>query len=483
VSGSDKGLRLERPGLRKIRASWGTFDVIVFAKLDRMARSVVDFMTFADEAKSHGAELVSVNENLDLTTPAGRFVATILSGFSEMEAAVIASRVKESVDGLRRSGRYAGGNLPFGYHSVKDPNSGGKILEPEPSEAAEIRSAARRVLEGETLYSIMMDLNNRGVRTRRNGTWSVQALRQILTSESIQGRVIHRGEVIRDETTGLALEVWTPILDSETVRRLRAVIITDKMPGTTRRRRETARLLSGIVCCLECGETLYPKTSQPCRRMKAPRVSYDCSSRSNGRPCSGVSIQAQGLDDFVSSEFLKRRGHWEVVEIIESGADEIKAADVEVAINDTVNEMREYGANMPLLNERLDALKAQKEEIGKSERQTILRGTGKTYAQAWAEHDDKPEADQRTARRRLLLPNIDSLKVGKGVRGKTGPIDPSRLDLKWKKLLVAEAVDPKDYELNRATVPISELTIGPVQLKIGDRVWTTDELETELNTD
>jgi site-specific DNA recombinase len=42
VSGSDKGLRLDRPGLLKVRARWAAADVLIFAKIDRIARDVAD---------------------------------------------------------------------------------------------------------------------------------------------------------------------------------------------------------------------------------------------------------------------------------------------------------------------------------------------------------------------------------------------------------------------------------------------------------
>ena len=55
VSASDKGLRLDRPGLLEVRDRLDDVDVVIFAKLDRLARNVVDFRAFADEAAEHGA--------------------------------------------------------------------------------------------------------------------------------------------------------------------------------------------------------------------------------------------------------------------------------------------------------------------------------------------------------------------------------------------------------------------------------------------
>src|SRR3954454_20361873 len=53
---SEDGLRLKRPGLVEIREKWwGHCDLVVFMKLDRLARSVVYFSTFNTEAQKHGA--------------------------------------------------------------------------------------------------------------------------------------------------------------------------------------------------------------------------------------------------------------------------------------------------------------------------------------------------------------------------------------------------------------------------------------------
>lgn len=135
--GPTPGLRLDRPGLREIRDRWADIDVVIFAALDRLARSVVDFRPFADEAAEHGVALVSVKETLDLTTPSGEFVATILAAFAEMEAKTIAQRTLAGIADTRRLGRWAGGNPPYGMKVTSNPNGAGFILAPNADEAAE----------------------------------------------------------------------------------------------------------------------------------------------------------------------------------------------------------------------------------------------------------------------------------------------------------------------------------------------------------
>src|SRR5690606_1545255 len=116
---------------------------------------------FAEEAAKHNVALVSVAESLDLTTPTGRFVATILAAFAEMEAATIAERVAAGIAGARQLGRWAGGAAPYGFRIVPAPDGPGYVLAPDPETAPYVREAAERVLAGESLYRIANDFNAR----------------------------------------------------------------------------------------------------------------------------------------------------------------------------------------------------------------------------------------------------------------------------------------------------------------------------------
>src|SRR3954468_1474570 len=132
VSGSDKGLRLDRPGLLKVRARWDAADVLIFAKIDRIARNVADWERLREEADAHGVALVSVGENLDLSAPSGRFVATILQAFAAMEAAMISTRTREAVAYMAREGRHRGGLAAFGWKSAERDDGPGYVLRLDP---------------------------------------------------------------------------------------------------------------------------------------------------------------------------------------------------------------------------------------------------------------------------------------------------------------------------------------------------------------
>ncbi|MDP9389841.1 MAG: recombinase family protein, partial [Actinomycetota bacterium] len=308
-SGSDKGLRLDRPGLQRIRAMWADVDVVLFAKLDRLARSVVDFHVFAAEAKAQEVDVVSVAEGLDLTTASGRFAATILAAFAEMEAATIAERTRDGLRAVRAQGRWAGGTLPFGYRAVPAPGGRGKVLEASPEEAAFIREAAQRVLGGASLTAVVRWANGpAGLRPRRAQEWTRRTLTQVLTGTAVRGqasRVVKEKGKPRRSVPVLDAEgrqvTWDQILTPDDSAALRRLLTPS--PDPSKGGRHPARLLSGLLVCHDCGERL-----QVARRTDGS-VTYRCqTAREAGRCAQPVSISATALEDFISRNYLSGYG-------------------------------------------------------------------------------------------------------------------------------------------------------------------------------
>src|ERR1019366_1127226 len=67
-------------------------DVVLVWRLDRGGRSVTDLLTTLQELEHLGVGFVSLTEALDLTTPAGRAMAALLSVFAEFEREILRER-------------------------------------------------------------------------------------------------------------------------------------------------------------------------------------------------------------------------------------------------------------------------------------------------------------------------------------------------------------------------------------------------------
>lgn len=138
------------------------FDAVVIWKVDRLARRVLDFL-HADEAlQERGAGLVAVEDPIDMTSPQGRAFAVMLAVFGEMEAEAIRARVGAARKQLLKVGRFVGGGIPYGYKSAPNPAGPGRVLVKDPERIGWIEEAVRMALSGDTVNAITRRLTDVG---------------------------------------------------------------------------------------------------------------------------------------------------------------------------------------------------------------------------------------------------------------------------------------------------------------------------------
>ncbi len=99
-----------RPALRAVldRLDRGDADVLVVAKLDRLARSVVDLGAMLGRARKHGWALVALDLGVDTSTSTGELVANVMMSVAQWERRRIGERVGETHAQRRRRGLRAG---------------------------------------------------------------------------------------------------------------------------------------------------------------------------------------------------------------------------------------------------------------------------------------------------------------------------------------------------------------------------------------
>ena len=130
------------------------FDAVIIWKVDRLARRVLDFL-HADEAlQRRAAGLVAVEDPIDMTSPQGRAFAVMLAVFGEMEAEAIRARVRAARAQLLRDGRWAGGGVPYGYQSAENPDGPGWVLVKDPERQPWLAEIVSKALSGATVNAI-----------------------------------------------------------------------------------------------------------------------------------------------------------------------------------------------------------------------------------------------------------------------------------------------------------------------------------------
>jgi putative DNA-invertase from lambdoid prophage Rac len=83
-------------------------DIVLVWRLDRWGRSVTDLLATLQELEHLGVGFVSLNEALDLTTPAGRAMAGLLAVFAAFEREILAERVRAGLEHARQNGKRLG---------------------------------------------------------------------------------------------------------------------------------------------------------------------------------------------------------------------------------------------------------------------------------------------------------------------------------------------------------------------------------------
>jgi len=84
------------------------FDVVIVWKFDRFARSVSHLLRALDTFHALGIQFVSLSEQLDTSTPAGKMVFTVFGAVAELERCLIAERVRAGLRNARAKGKRLG---------------------------------------------------------------------------------------------------------------------------------------------------------------------------------------------------------------------------------------------------------------------------------------------------------------------------------------------------------------------------------------
>lgn len=177
--GFQKMMRLVRQG--KVRK------VIVY-KLDRMSRSLSDFMNILQEFKEHKVEFVSSQEAFDTSSPYGDLIVKILMVFAEFERTSIINRVSQAYLHRSEMGFYMGGRRPYGFqlvpaviHNVKT-----KKLDPIPSEAEQVRYLFEVYAQETVSLRRLVDiLNTQGKQPLNGSHWTTAKLSTLLKIPSM----------------------------------------------------------------------------------------------------------------------------------------------------------------------------------------------------------------------------------------------------------------------------------------------------------
>ncbi|WP_052397223.1 recombinase family protein [Streptomyces sp. NRRL F-5123] len=227
------------------------FDELLFWKLDRFVRRLSDLSTMIEWSLKRGKNLVSKNDNLDLTTTAGKIMVTIIGGIAEIEAANTSTRVTSLWDYAKTQEKWLIGKPPYGYVSGED-ESGKITLVIDPDAAAALHWARRMALRGRSAGFMVRCLKRSGLMSQG---LTVATLHRRLRNPALLGYRVEedgqggqrRSKAVLDKG-GRPITIAPPIFTEEEFETLGAALDKRSKNQPPRRVGGLTQFLGVLVC-------------------------------------------------------------------------------------------------------------------------------------------------------------------------------------------------------------------------------------------
>ena len=237
-----------RPGfdelMRLIEAR--EIDVVVAWTWERLERNRREGLRLIEAGQAASLTIsLCRGSDIDMSTPAGRLVADVLSATARNEIEVKADRQRRALDQKLQRGERWGGRRPFGYTTT---------MAPIEAEAEAVRDGYAMLLAGASLTAIAADWDRRGLSTPQSpkgtdpGTpnhWSAGSMRKCLLKSCYAGLREHKGVVVGEAA-------WPAIVDRPTWEAAQQLLRNRVRPHPT-----TQLLLTGVALCGVCGATVH----------------------------------------------------------------------------------------------------------------------------------------------------------------------------------------------------------------------------------
>jgi site-specific DNA recombinase len=240
----------------------GHISGLIFSKLARLARNTKELLDFADIFRDCNADMISLQETIDTSTPAGRLFFTMIAAMAQWEREEIADRVKASVSIRAKLGKTINGRAPYGYQ-WKD-----KKLVPHPEEAPIRREAYELFLSHRRKGTVAKLLNVKGYRTRDGVLWRDMQVTRVLTETSAKGiyyfnRTKKHGDwkqAVKPESEWGKVEC-DPIIPESLWNQVNQ-IIEEQLKSWKKPGRLPVQVFGNLAHCA-CGAKMYVRSNSP----------------------------------------------------------------------------------------------------------------------------------------------------------------------------------------------------------------------------
>ena len=290
--GGYTGANTKRPALMELLKDIddGKVDMVAVYKIDRLSRSLMDFAELFKHFMEHDVSFLSVTQQIDTSTPAGRMTLNILMTFAQFEREMISDRIRDKMHTCLKKGIWMGGTVPLGYRVES------RKLVVQPDEAGLVREIFQMYLRLGDTGVVASELRSAGEATKIGSRWTGVRVRAVIRNPIYKGYLQLNGQEYRGEHRGIIdEEVWKKAND----------LYAEKHRREGRRGHGVASLapLAGVLRCGHCGMAMTPSYSVK----RGVRYNYYvCTSTAKGtRRCPNSRVSAPQIEAAVFAQLLE----------------------------------------------------------------------------------------------------------------------------------------------------------------------------------
>lgn len=409
VDNGFSGGNVDRDGFQKMmrKIEQNTISKVLVYRLDRISRSLSDFVNILSIFKKYDVEFCSTQEAFDTGSPYGELIVKILAVFAEFERQSIIQRVTQAYEHRSSMGFYMGGQKPYGFcfQPTIINNIKTKCLSPISEEIEQIKYIYELyAIEQVTLGRLLKNLVANDIKPLSGGEWTTSKLSTIIKNPiyvkadskvydwfqlhnanivnqpeafdgihgiQIYGRTKHEPGNIDWSDIKVVVMSHEGIVDSDTWLKCQQKLIKNKQVGTAVSNKTS--WLGGKLVCSMCDRTLT--TIKGKTGSGEVRRYFVCTGKTHFKTCKGpnVTLYAESLEDMVYTEIAKKLETLKSVRTSERKTvhpeiNELrnKLKTIELSQNKIADILIQPEANTDLLeimNKKASALKTERAEL------------------------------------------------------------------------------------------------------------------------
>jgi site-specific DNA recombinase len=204
--GGFSGGNIDRPALEQLKTDIAAdrVDVVLVYKVDRLSRSLADFVQLVAFFDEHDVAFAAVTQQFNTSTSMGRLTLNVLLSFAQFEREVTSERIRDKIAASKKKGLWMGGRTPLGYRVVDR-----KLIVQE-QDAELVRYIYERYLNLKNVKNLKAELDAHSIGSSHSDrNFTRGGLYTILKSPTYIGEVSHKGERFPGEHLAIVdAEIW-----------------------------------------------------------------------------------------------------------------------------------------------------------------------------------------------------------------------------------------------------------------------------------